>query len=417
MTQFDARMGFAPALLCIEEEPLKLTKPPIGFGYRGRTNDPFEVGDHNRVGMPTKTPGLMRVVQVSEADCVQGARAERFAAQTEFQDPTCSISEYRTRYDVGSAIHDELTFYKNGQPRTVFRGMHDEPENKTVTEIQMKIRAAEQRMLRSVLDNMSVSRPMPAPSGLSMLMGEQRRQEKQLRHAIGFGSGYEGYDLKDYTSSGDGWFDGPPPCPGWWEASKSKHEGHYRYWNGSGLWSVHVVSRDGNCSNLKPVYDAYDRSAKVKWRPFTPPWQSTKTMVMENGRPAIYVPTEQDPLCQERIKESFSSSSAHDRSVKLRMLTKQKCDAAAARLDAAINGKPIESTDFWAELDKAPYLGGSAFAKFKADPVATVKPQTPANPGLADVNAKLQELSGETLKFKRFKPQLTGDWSVDPTQL
>jgi hypothetical protein len=230
--------------------------------------------------MPTKTPGLMRVVQVSEADCVQGARAERFAAQTEFQDPTCSISEYRTRYDVGSAIHDELTFYKNGQPRTVFRGMHDEPENKTVTEIQMKIRAAEQRMLRSVLDNMSVSRPMQAPSGLSMLMNEQRRQEKQLR-----------------------------------------------------------------------------------------------------------------------------------------MLTQAKCDAAAARIEAVVNGKPIESTDFWAELDKASHLGGSAFARFKANPVAEVKLQTPANPGLADVNAKLQELSGETLKFKRFKPQLTGDWSVDPTQL
>lgn len=382
MTQFDARMGFAPALLCIEEEPLKKTVS-VNFGFRGRTNDPFEVGDHSKVSVPTKIPKLMQVVQVREEDCVQGARAERFAAHTKFQDPTCSINEYMDRYAHGLGVHAELTFYTNEHVRRVFRGANDK-ENKTATEIQMQIREAEQRMLRSVLDNMSVSRPMPAPSGLSMLMEAERQREKQLRHANNAGSGAEG--LKNYTSGGDGWFDGPPPCAGWWEASKSKHEGHYRRWDGS-RWSAHAtVTRDGECSNefawrqLEPE----EKSNKVKWRPFTPPWESTKTLVLERGRPVLYMPSEEDPLCQLRIRESFSSSSAYDRSVKLRMLTKEKCDAAAARLDAAINGKPID----------------------------------PKNVSLADVNAKLSELSGPTLKFKRFKPQLTGaiDWGFDPAK-
>lgn len=277
MTQFDARMGFAPALLCIEEEPLKKTVS-VNFGFRGRTNDPFEVGDHNKVSIPTKTPKLMQVVQVREEDCVQGARAERFAAQTKFEDPTCSINEFMGRYARGLGVHDELTFYTNGQDRTnIFRGAND-MENKTATEIQMKIRAAEQRMLRSVLDNMSISRPMPAPLG--SVLDDQRRQEKQLR---------------------------------------------------------------------------------------------------------------------------------------MLTITKEKCGAASARLDAAINGKPIESTDFWANLNKASHLGGSPFARFK---------DSADNPSLEAANAKLRELSGgtiqtmpgETLKFKRFKPQLTGDWGFDPAK-
>lgn len=270
MTQFDARMGFAPALLCIEEEPLKKTATVTALKPHPKQKefDAFAKGNHI-------------------AGMIAGASVGVDLASLVSCTTSCLITEYMTRYDAGHRADDddELTFYTNGQQRSIFRGMHDEPEKKSATEIMMKTREQETRMMREMLDRMSISRPMPAPSGLSMLMEEQRRQEKQLRHAAAFGFG--------------------------------------------------------------------SKDAIIK-------------------------------------------------------LTKEKCDVAAARLDAAINGKPIEDYDFWANFDKASHLGGSPFVRFKNDPVAEVKLQTPANPGLADVNAKLQELSGETLKSKR--PELDTDW-------
>lgn len=136
MTQFDARMGFAPALLCIEEEPLKKTATVTALKPHPKQKefDAFANGNH-LIPFKAFEYGSIEDFRVVVDQCI-------------------SIHEYMTRYDRGLGVHDELTFYTNGQERSrIFRGANDK-QNKTATEIQLNIREVEQRMLRSVFDSM-----------------------------------------------------------------------------------------------------------------------------------------------------------------------------------------------------------------------------------------------------------------------
>ena len=102
MNQSDYRMGWAPAMLCIEDEPKKPAKPAPWYGYRGRTNDEFEVGDHSVIhGYRYKGT----YSDIREEDCVQGVRAERLAAKKtgKFVNISTPFDEYLNRCESRAA--------------------------------------------------------------------------------------------------------------------------------------------------------------------------------------------------------------------------------------------------------------------------------------------------------------------------
>jgi len=323
MNQSDYRMGFAPALLCLPEEPhdRKTVKPAIGYGYRGRTNDPFEVGDHMRVSEPVKGfPGLWRLSDVRERDCVQGVRAELFAAEEKFEDQIMSIYDYAV--EVPGA---RITCFGGGGAGS----------NGTIGGGNEMMRRSAERLNQDVI----------------------RQICKKIRHADEWSTGAVGLMANTLSEGpdGDGWFHGAPPCQGWWNASASKHERMYRHWNGV-AWSPSL--------NSLKVQDAHSRidasmaqgrdpnSHKVLWRPFTPLGMPPVLLKMgAHGRPVVVKapdPCEDDPLGQRGLQSAWKTgpvgmagfgSVPHQRTSnaqQLVQLTQAKCDAAAKKLDAAL---------------------------------------------------------------------------------
>lgn len=66
------------------------------------------------------------------------------------------------------------------------------------------------------------------------------------------------------------WHSGPPPFPGWWNASVSRDESIWRWWNGL-IWSVGIT-------NHSPANDAgflarrpYIGFTPVEWTDYWPP--------------------------------------------------------------------------------------------------------------------------------------------------
>lgn len=66
------------------------------------------------------------------------------------------------------------------------------------------------------------------------------------------------------------WHDGPPPHEGWWNASTSKHEEVWRWWNGK-YWSAPVRPRNpmaAVCAYAKMPTD--NQPSMIRWTDYWP---------------------------------------------------------------------------------------------------------------------------------------------------
>lgn len=292
MDQSDIRMGWAPALLCIEDEPAKTPKVVALKPHpKQKEFDDFAKGNH--IG------GYVAGYDV-------------YSVGVDFADITTPLHEYIFKF--GENEKSGLSALLEAQRKMerqlldsmgIYRGAND---NKTATEVQLRAASAKLRIQDA-------------------LMNKARVQEKMLRHVEYAsmprrnGKTFTQRMLEQNPFSSDGWFDGAPPCIGWWQASKSKREDHTRFWDGS-HWSLAVTMRPGSrAPGLMISKDRDANSARVKWRPVTPCWVPWKTLVLDQGRPVLYGPSYEDPLAQLRRHESFNSSSIGGY---LSALTKQK---------------------------------------------------------------------------------------------
>ena len=143
MNQSDYRMGWAPAMLCIEDEPKKPAKPAPWYGYRGRTNDEFEVGDHATIRGYAYKGTYWFCADIREEDCVQGVRAERLAAKKtgEFVDRFTRLEEYLNRCENRARLCDQL----GAAPREHLIAQRSARANKTATEVQLRMQAGVDR--------------------------------------------------------------------------------------------------------------------------------------------------------------------------------------------------------------------------------------------------------------------------------
>ena len=67
------------------------------------------------------------------------------------------------------------------------------------------------------------------------------------------------------------WHSGPPPHVGWWNASQTKHNESWRWWNGSS-WSMDVHQNDGSAwaGGHAMWVETAEINAIIKWTDYWP---------------------------------------------------------------------------------------------------------------------------------------------------
>lgn len=350
MDQSDVRMGWAPALLCIEDEPAKTPKVVALKPHpKQKEFDAFAKGNH--IGGCVAGDSLYGVI-------------ENFSVvKSPLLGEKSGLSMLQQEQNrIGRRMLESMGIY---------RGAND---NKTATEVQLRTASAELRIQDALVNKARVQETMQRHVEYATM---PRRNGKTFTPRM----------LEQTSGGQNGWFTGAPPCVGWWQASKSKREDHARYWDGR-FWSPSVSMRPvAVAPKLSFAVDTPSNSARVKWRPVTPHWIPGKTLVLDQGRPVLYVPTYEGPLAQLRMYESFNSSSIGGY---LGALTKQKVYNAQKRVEAMMHSEP-----------------DCGWMKIRPTPA----------PELAELNAALSRLSGAAQSSSCEKQQasdwprwIVGDW-------
>ncbi len=65
------------------------------------------------------------------------------------------------------------------------------------------------------------------------------------------------------------WHKGPPPHPGWWNASAYRDHEVWRWWNGE-EWSFNVLSSDGPRYAAGKAAFAYAGEIPIEWTDYYP---------------------------------------------------------------------------------------------------------------------------------------------------